>query len=400
MKVMMLCRIMLYACLLLAPCTMTAAEPEDSTGADNRLTHQAEVDIAPGYVLQTNDFYRGLNKKEEKIDRTFALHLKYGFQFAHSSRLGQLYPHTYQGIGISCNTFFDSEEIGTPVAVYVFQGSRIARLTRHLSLDYEWNFGASFGWKHYDENNNSMNITIGSSVNAYINLGLFLKWQMSRQWKLTAGMTATHYSNGNTHYPNAGLNAIGMRIGVVRTFGNGDDDRPYLPATAARPVAKPHISYDVMVYGAKRSKAIVSENYLVPGSFGIVGFNINPLYQFNRHLKAGASIDGQYDESANIENHIAGRDENNELKFYRPPFCERMSVGLSLRGEFVMPVFSINFGIGHNILFHGDDTKGLYEILALKTSITRNLFLHIGYELMKFRDPKNLMIGIGFRFHN
>ena len=43
------------------------------------------------------------------------------------------------------NTFFNSAEVGTPVALYVFQHARIAALTERLSLDYEWNFGLSFG---------------------------------------------------------------------------------------------------------------------------------------------------------------------------------------------------------------------------------------------------------------
>ena len=42
------------------------------------------------------------------------------------------------------------------------------------------------------------------------------------------------------------------------------------------------------------------EAHIFPGQFGILGFNLNPMYKFNRFLKAGISLDGQYDESANI----------------------------------------------------------------------------------------------------
>ena len=59
--------------------------------------------------------------------------------------LGQLYPYAYQGIGVGYNTFGNVSELGNPVSVYVFQGSRLARLARNLTLNYEWNFGASFG---------------------------------------------------------------------------------------------------------------------------------------------------------------------------------------------------------------------------------------------------------------
>ena len=154
-----------------------------------------------------------------------------------------MYPHAYQGIGVSYNTFFCPSELGNPIAVYAFQGSRIAQLSPRLSFDYEWNFGASFGWKKYDRTYNPQNEVIGSKINAYINLGFFLNWQLNSQWSLTAGMDFTHYSNGNTHYPNGGLNVIGGRIGVVRTFGEEDASTD----VPKRLYVKPHISYDLVL---------------------------------------------------------------------------------------------------------------------------------------------------------
>ena len=384
---------------LLMFCGRSFAQTVDSTQV-NHFGHQLELDMAPGYIFQTKDFLKGDNNKGKKIDKTIALHLKYAFRFPQNSYLGKLYPHAYQGVGISYNTFFNYPEMGNPVALYVFQGSQISQLSSRLSLDYEWNFGASFGWKPYNVDTNPGNNIVGSNVNAYINLGLFLNWNINSQWKMTGGLAVTHYSNGNTRYPNSGLNTIGARIGIIRAFNNKEDRLSQSEYTDKKPFIKPHISYDLVLYGALRSKGIIEENYSVPGSFGIAGFNFNPMYNFNKYLKAGISLDGQYDESANIQNHIAGHNENGDLKFYRPPFEERIGLGLSLRGEFVMPIFAINFGIGHNVFYKGDDFGGLYQILALKTNITRDLYLHIGYQLSKFRDPRNLMIGFGYRFHN
>ena len=79
---------------------------------------------------------------------------------------------------------------------------------------------------------------------------------------------------------------------------------------------------------------------------------------------------------------------------------ERISIGLSARAEFVMPIVSINLGLGNDIIYRGDRSRGFYQTLALKTSISRNLFVNIGYQLSKFHIPKNLMIGVGYRFHN
>ena len=138
---------------------------------------------------------------------------------------------------------------------------------------------------------------------------------------------------------------------------------------------------------------------LVPGSCGIVGLNFNPMYNFNKYFRAGVSVDAQYDESANIKDYRVEESSSSDVKFHRPPFHKQFAVGLSVRGELVMPIFSINAGIGRNLICSGDDTEGFYQILALKTSITPRLFLHVGYQLSKFKNPNNLMLGFGYRFY-
>lgn len=89
-----------------------------------------------------------------------------------------------------------------------------------------------------------------------------------------------------------------------------------------------------------------------------------------------------------------------DLKFHRPPFREQFAVGLSLRAEWVMPIFSINAGIGRNLYAVGMIQKGFTRFWLLKTYVTRHLFLHVGYQLSKFKDPNNLMLGLGYRFHD
>ena len=362
--------------------------------------HGIGLDVRPGYVVPTNSFLEGDNLQQKIIEQSLSLHLKYAFQFGKDSRLGRMYPHAYQGIGVSYNTFYCPAELGNPVTVYAFQGAPIVRLSSRLSFDYEWNFGASFGWKKYDEQYNPQNEVIGSKVNAYINLGLLLNWQFHPQWKLAAGVDLTHFSNGNTHYPNGGINIIGGRVGIVRTFGDTDDASGAI--APERLFIKPHVSYDLVIYGATRKRGFVKDNVpsLVPGSFGIVGLNFAPMYNFNNYFRAGLSVDAQYDESANIKDYKLEGSYMNDIKFHRPPFREQFAVGLSLRAELVMPIFSINAGIGRNLICRGDDTNGFYQILALKTYVTRHLFLHVGYQLSKFKDPNNLMLGIGYRFHD
>lgn len=393
-------KILLSLVLLLAAVAASAADTTRSA------VSALSLDLRPGYVFPTNPFFRGENTKATPIEGTGAVHLQYSFRFSRDSKYGRLYPHAYQGIGLAWNTFFNNSEMGTPVAVYAFQGSRIVSLSPRLSLDYEWNFGASFGWKKYDDYDNPWNVVVGSRANAYLNFGLLLNYRLDKRWNLVAGVDVAHYSNGNTSFPNAGVNTIGARLGAVYNFGRQPE------FSGAGESISPHIVYDLILFGSLRKKGFwdetesfvdgtfhSDERYLVPGRFAVAGFNFNPIYRFNKYFGAGVSLDAKYDESANIGRYLVPGTLGDNPKFYRPPFDEQFAVGLSLRGELTMPIFSINIGIGHNVYYKGADWKGWYQIVALKTFVTRNLFLHVGYQLSDFKDPSYLMLGVGWRFN-
>ena len=230
---------------------------------------------------------------------------------------------------------------------------------------------------------------------------MLLNWRFAPRWSLTAGVGLTHFSNGNTRYPNGGVNLIGGRVGVMRTFGRDAADDRRAAVRRSDPF-RPYVSYDVILYGALRKKGFLQESraYLIPGSFAVAGLNFTPMYNFSRFFRAGLSLDAQYDESANLKDHIANDYPlADELKFHRPPFKEQFAVGVSIRCEVVMPIFSINLGIGKNLIGRGDDTNSFYQVFALKADVARNVFLHVGYQLYKFRNPNNLMLGVGYRFN-
>lgn len=397
---------LIAVCMFLCLSVYVMASSKDSTS--QRLIHIIGVDFRPAYTFPTNGFFKGANAAQTPVRKTFSGHVKYGFKFAPDTYWGRMYPYAIQGLGIGYNTFFNSSEIGNPLAVYAFQTYKIASITRRLSFDYEWNFGASFGWKKFDKETNPMNNVVGSKINAYINFGLLLNWQIDACTNLRAGVGVTHYSNGNTGYPNSGVNTIGGSIGLIRYFGSKEKlelyDRRYA-TYRNRDAFKPYISYDLIVYGALKKKGVFppeSSPVLVPGSFAVGGLNFTPMYNFSNYFRAGLSLDAQYDESANINEHIAntvGSVDAENIRFHRPPLKEQLAVGLSVRAEIVMPIFSINLGVGRNILCKGADTDSFYQIVALKTDITKNLFLHVGYQLYKFRKPNNLMLGVGVRFN-
>lgn len=380
----------------------------DSVYSDRpTLIHRLEIGGRPGYIIPTNKFLRGENERSRPIRYAFSSHLKYAFQFHPDSRTGQIYRGAYQGIGFAYYNFENSREIGNPKAAYLFQGATLAEITPRLSFDYEWNFGLSTGWNPYDYDKNPYNGMVGSKVNAYMNVNFYFRYLLSRYFDLIYGVTFTHFSNGNTKFPNAGLNAADIKAGITYNINRQVNYLSQgLPGYTSLIRDFPrHISYDVVLFGSWRRKGIVfdGEPMASPDKYTVLGFNINPMYNLGYKLRIGASLDGVYDSSANIytEDYIISYgDPNPGYTFYKPAVNKQLALGLSARAEYVMPYFDVGVGIGANLLHGGGDLKGFYQILALKIKVTRYSFIHIGYNLQNFDTPNYLMLGIGLRLNN
>ncbi len=294
------------------------------------------------------------------------------------------------------NFFGNSRGIGNPVSVYLFQGAPIWRLSERLSAYYEWNFGASFGWHPFIPESAASNLITGSRINAYINLSAGLKWRLGKHYDLTAGLDLTHFSNGNTSFPNPGVNLAGVRIGVSRSFGREDKRRQSEPDTIA-PERK--LGYDVTLYGAWRKRVYRGGDtpVLLNGTFGVCGIDFSPMWRVSQTFRAGFSADFQWDESTDLKrNHISGT-TSDDILFHRPSFLRQVCAGLSGRAELVMPIFSVNVGIGYNII-GPEETRATYQLANLKVRVGGGFFLNIGYQLLNFRKQNNLMLGLGYSF--
>lgn len=380
--------------IILAPVLLPlAALAADTDSLQERAgyVHLVMAEAVPGAILHTNDYLKGGNDEGRTMNHSFVGRLKYAFMRPQNTPEASIYKGAYQGIGAAWHEF--NPQLSNPLSVYIFQGARIATITRQLSLNYEWNLGLTCGWKPYDKETNPDNKVIGSRVTAYIDTDFYLNWRLSRELDLNAGVSLTHFSNGNTKIPNSGLNVAGAKVGLAYYFNRG---REAAPTPQDVPAFDRHISYDLVVYGAWKRMGFYGKEgpTAVPGSFAVVGFNFNPLYNISYWLNAGVSLDGIYDHSVNIR-----YNEYTDETIY-PATSKQMALGLSARAEFVMPYFTINLGIGHHVVNADRHLDGWYEVLALKLNLSRRTFVHIGYSLNDFKNPNNLMLGMGLRFNS
>ena len=387
--------------LLFFFCLNAFGENSESCG---KIRSSVGVDVRPSYAFSSykDDILKDIVDVTDARKTIIAtsLHLKYGFTFSPSTPQGHLYPGAWQGIGVSANFLGNNKGIGTPLSIYAFQGAPVYRISDKISLFYEWNFGLSLGWRKCDGETAYSNLIVGSNVNAYINLGVGFLWKFHDQFAMTAGLDLTHFSNGNTSFPNPGVNMAGIRIGITKSFGKDSEKPTVCEAFDCDSLKKRHkLQFDVTAYGAWRKRAYRGGEtpVLLKGHYPVVGLDISPMWQIKKIFRAGASLDFQWDRSTDLKNYYASGTSSDDIQFYRPPVLRQICVGLSGRAELVMPIFSINLGMGYNFI-GPEETRATYQLANLKVRFTDRFFLNIGYQLLNFQKQNNLMLGLGYSF--
>ncbi len=395
-----------FSCLLQTELwAQTGRTLPDDRASRSGLTHYVELRASGDYVFSSirDDLFTDFDNTDTPSSHTaLASQLRYAFSF-NNPKTRRYCPGGYQGIGLNILSFdglkyrskdevAPSDYIGTPFGIFVLQGAPFWHITPNISLDYEWNFGATFGWHKYSDANRDFNLITGSRVNAYLNAACMIRWQPIDFFAVTAGIEINHFSNGNTSWPNPGINTVGLRIGLNYCIGGSPTPVPCLPDTTTRR----RITYDVTMWGSVRKRVYRGgeEPVLLKGRYSCAGLSFAPMRELGRWYRVGGAVDLQWDESSSLRHYLAPDSPPDNPQFYRPDFFRQISVGLSAHAELDMPIFAVNVGIGVN-LFAPEENRGTYQNLTLKTYLTRFLFLNVGYQLRDFHRQSNLMLGLG-----
>ena len=348
------------------------------------INHWIGFNARPSYIMPTHGFYNGWNELGKTLKAGGNIDFQYGF-----SVLGR---SAYQGFGLGMHSFGSHELMGTPASLYLFQGAPLFSFSDRLTIGYEWNLGLSAGWK-------DNGIVVVSPLNIYINVAALLRWNINDTWEVVAGPEYTHFSNGDTCFPNGGANTINFRLGARRYFAFEEPavkTERIFGEDISKSKFSEKVSYDLMAFGSWRADRTIvdGELLIINESFPVAGLSFNPLYHFNDYLSAGVSLDMIYDGSADLQVSVM---EDETIVYDRPDLISQSAAGLSARAELKMPIFAVNIGIGYNLLHKGQDLDCLYGMFALKAFVTDMLYLNVGYRLSSVLYSHNLMFGLGIR---
>lgn len=179
-----------------------------------------------------------LNNMPEMPDRNMSVFgdINIAWQTRGKQIWNQYYKYPQVGLLISAGYLGNKDILGNAISVVPNISLRLSNWKR-VNVYMMLGLGLSYFTKTYDEIDNEANKLIGTRITNKTMVSFDLNYQVSRKFVLTAGVSASHYSDGHYQLPNFGINIPALNIGVK-----------YFPKT----FPKENYKYDSIVHYNKK----------------------------------------------------------------------------------------------------------------------------------------------------
>lgn len=369
-------------------------ELEDKTYTFLRVGYQA------GTVLQTSEFLQGKNTTGVPVDYFQSLRFEFGWQTTGSSDWHHVFNFPTYGVGIYGVNFFNAPEIGTPSALYGFFDWPFIRYEQS-AISAEFGFGVAYDWEKFDPESNPYNLVIGAGRSVYIDVGIKYTYEISKHLDISGQITFSHFSNGSTQQPNAGINLMAPRINLAYNFQN---ERPKL---IKRELVVFKTQYELttsLTYGSK-SQVYDVINPIIGGdkydslkreSFDVFAFiaTLNKQVSYNSKIGAGAEI--EYDPSLGVQY----ENINGEKKMIDSHTNDKIRFGIFAQYSLVINRLEGLVGVGYYVIGKNPGTiEKMYQRLGAHYYIFDNFSAGLNLRFYDFSRADNMEFNIGYRFN-
>jgi hypothetical protein len=202
----------------------------------------------------------------------------------------QIFKRPEYGISFFYSTLGNDKVHGRELALFPYFNLSIINRGR-FRLYNETGIGLSYVTRKFDLDNNYLNVAVGSNLNIHYNMKFGLQYQSQKKWRLHAGASFDHFSNGNLSEPNLGLNYLTAYSGVDYLIGS--------ESSVANHELAPHIKgiYFEGIYsvGAKHARALDSKVYFTSSA------TFEVKWKASRVINLGLGADLFFDTSTEIE---------------------------------------------------------------------------------------------------
>lgn len=372
----------------------------DNDSVKTKIPQFIGLNTTHGTVIGGNEFTSGKNR----IPYTTSFTVKYGFKAKGEKWEDYYFGMPYLGLGFYTTTFYRPNDIGTPSSLFLFQGAELRKFSHSLSLNYEWNMGLSFNWKPYSPFKNPDNTSMGASSNVHFSGNIYLRKKLDKHWDLNFGLGATHFSNGATTYPNHGINIPNIMLELRYNIHPMEND-PIIKPEYIKPPFRKRIEKDISFLYSSRHATVDTVGTGLPSiyavrKFQVLGIHYSYMFRNSYRYKWGPSMEVAYDESSGFtswrEPHPTTGIPMDRVEL--GPFAKRFSVGLSAKGELVMPYYSVFANVGVNVLHGNKRDKRMYQIIGVKLYLKENFFGSFAIRAVGFKKAQYFCWNIGYTF--
>lgn len=363
--------------LLLILHTLTFAQEAADKKSQFR---QISLDINLGDIMPTTEFAEGDNLKGAPLTKYESYSLRMLWQNPGYTHWQKVFRAPYYGFGVTLNNFFNERELGYPVSVYGIFGVPIKRWNR-FQLYSEFQYGMAFGWKHYDRDNNELNLAIGSPITVHVSGGLNGYYNISKRIDIGVGANFVHFSNGGMERPNRGVNILSFSAKVNYHLGGR-----YLGEIpeVTKPKDKKRSLLLMLGYGNHQ----LVEHELDTTYFAIGGVSAIYLEQLSQAFRLGVGTDLNY---------WWGLNANNDGTMAKQDFTN-MTVGLLLQPEIIIDRLTLVTGVGIYARHrnYGNFTQ-LYQRLGARFDLYKNISLGVNVRAVNFMLAEFMEFNLSYR---
>lgn len=320
--------------------------------------------------------------------------------------------YNYPYIGL---TFYHSglggfKEIGKVYALYPFINYPLLFNEKH-KLTLKVGAGIGYLTQKFDQTENYYNFSIGSKVNAAVNLSFEHRMKVTPTLSFVTSFGLTHFSNGATKSPNYGLNTYSGAWGLAYYFRN--------PRLSFDPTRRPEyykfefdgkhwLSVDVDYGMAVKDVSQVfgsNERYIVHD------LSTHLLARFTNYSRAGLSFTLVKDNSDKALPDAPSTSTTKEYQWIKPNIgvcysmtMERMSFLFEIGTQIDLRYRSYRHNFFNDFFLKklgmvSDYSKGkFYEKVSIRYELVDNMFANISLTVHDFRADF-LTFGFGYRFN-
>lgn len=226
-------------------------------------------------------------------------------------RWNKMYRFPSTGVNLYYGYLSSEEVLGSAFALDYYANLHLIKRKKFL-FDIRLASGLGYLTKTFDPQENNHNVAIGSHMNISVGASFDMKFQLSRYWQLTTGLSLKHFSNGSFSTPNLGINIPVWMVGIKRALANNILHKEYGSADTSltnsyKRAFRSHQIYTATVgLGAK-------EIYPAGGNrYGTYSLELNATHYIS--CKSGFSAGADVIHNVALYKHAIQNDTLTELK--------------------------------------------------------------------------------------